>query len=67
MSTKKEENNQHKIHTGFRLSRTNYKLLEELENELGINKTSVINLILALIKNDKKVLVNLFKSAINSK
>ncbi|MEE4196702.1 MAG: hypothetical protein V2I54_03585 [Bacteroidales bacterium] len=65
MSTTKKENSQLKIHTGFRLSKTNYKLLEELENELGINKTSVINLILALIKNDKKVLVNLFRSAID--
>jgi len=66
MSPKKEENNQHKIYTEFRLSRTNYKLLEELENELGMNKTIVINLILALIKKDKSVFVDLFKSAIKN-
>ncbi|HKL09499.1 MAG TPA: hypothetical protein VJ896_12035 [Bacteroidales bacterium] len=65
MSTKNDDFIQHKIHTGFRLTKTNYKLLEELENELGINKTSVINMILSLIKKDKSILVELFKTAIN--
>ncbi len=64
MSTKNEDLVQHKIHTGFRLTKTNYKLLEELENELGINKTSVMNMILSLIKKDKSILVDLFKSAV---
>jgi len=53
-----------KIHTGFRLSKKNYQLLEDLEKDLGINKTSVINMILSLIKKDKSVLINLIKSAI---
>ncbi len=64
MSTKDSNNNELKIHTGFRLTKNNYKLLEDLENDLGINKTSVINMILSLIKKDKSILINLIKSAI---
>ena len=64
MSTKYRNNDELKIHTGFRLTKNNYKLLEDLENDLGINKTSVINMILSLIKKDKSVLINLIKSAI---
>ncbi|MFP4023016.1 MAG: hypothetical protein ACLFVR_00715 [Thiohalospira sp.] len=64
MSTVNNNLSQHKVHTGFRLTKTNYKLLEELEKDLGINKTSVINMILSLIKKDKTVLINLLKSAI---
>lgn len=58
------ENIDQKIHTGFRLSKKNYQLLEDLEKDLGINKTSVINMILSLIKKDKTILINLIKSAI---
>lgn len=64
MLVKNGGNEEQKIHTGFRLTKNNYKLLEELENELGINKTGVMNMILNLIKKDKSVLVNLIKSAI---
>jgi len=64
MSINTDENTDAKIHTGFRLTKNNYKLLEDLENELGINKTSVINMILSLIKKDKSILINLIKSAI---
>lgn len=64
MSVKKENTDQ-KVHTGFRLSKNNYKLLEELENDLGINKSGVINMILSLIKKDKSVLISLIKSAIS--
>ena len=64
MSTKYSNNDELKIHTGFRLTKNNYKLLEDLENDLGINKTSVINMILSLIKKDKSILINLIKSAI---
>jgi hypothetical protein len=65
MQGNKENSGEQKVHTGFRLSKNNYKLLEELENDLGINKTSVMNMILSLIKKDKSVLINLIKSAIN--
>ena len=64
MRENKNINTEEKIHTGFRLTKNNYKLLEELENDLGINKTSVMNMILNLIKKDKAVLIELIKSAI---
>ena len=64
MSVKNKDSAELKIHTGFRLTKNNYKLLEDLENDLGINKTSVINMILSLIKKDKSVLINLIKAAI---
>ncbi len=64
MQTNKNSGAELKIHTGFRLSKDNYELLEKLEKELGINKTSVVNMILSLIEKDKSVLVNLIESAI---
>ncbi len=64
MRENKNINTEEKIHTGFRLTKNNYKLLEELENDLGINKTSVMNMILNLIKKDKAVLIDLIRSAI---
>ncbi|MBW2998653.1 hypothetical protein KY321_03890 [Candidatus Woesearchaeota archaeon] len=64
MSSKNNDSADLKIHTGFRLSKNNYELLEDLENDLGITKTSVVNMILSLIKKDKSVLINLIKSAI---
>lgn len=60
----KGEISEQKIHTGFRLTKKNYQLLEDLENDLGINKTSVMNMILSLIKKDKSVIINMIKSAI---
>jgi len=65
MQGNKDNGSDSRVHTGFRLTQKNYKLLEELENDLGINKTSVINMILSLIKKDKSVLINLIKSAIS--
>ena len=65
MQANENDNNELKIHTGFRLTKNNYKLLEELEEDLGINKTGVINMILNLIKKDKSVLISLIKSALS--
>ncbi len=65
MSVKKEDSSEQKIHTGFRLTKPNYELLEDLEKDLGINKTSVMNMILYLIQKDKSVLIDLIKSAIS--
>lgn len=65
MQTNTDNSSDLKVHTGFRLTKDNYKLLEKLEKDLGINKTSVINMILSLIEKDKSVLINLIKSAIS--
>ena len=64
MQTNQKDYIELKIHTGFRLTKKNYTLLENLEKELGINKTSVVNMILSLIEKDKSILINLIKSAI---
>ncbi len=64
MQTNTKNSTELKVHTGFRLSKNNYKLLENLEKDLGINKTSVVNMILSLIEKDKSILINLIKSAI---
>lgn len=64
MSVKEKDTAQMKVHTGFRLTQNNYELLEDLEKDLGINKSSVVNMILSLIKKDKTVLANLIESAI---
>lgn len=64
MQTRSKNSAELKIHTGFRLTKENYRLLGILEKDLGINKTSVINMILSLIDKDKSVLINLIKSAI---
>jgi len=53
-----------KVHTGFRLTTENYKLLEKLEKDLGINKTGVVNMILTLIDKDKKVLVDMIDNSL---
>lgn len=65
MQINEKNNEELKVHTGFRLTKKNYILLEKLEGDLGINKTGVINMILSLIEKDKSVLVNLIKSAIS--
>jgi len=53
-----------KIPQGFRLSEENIKLLEDLENSFGINKTSIVDMILTLIRKDKNIIIKLIASAI---
>ena len=64
MQTNTKDSTDLRIHTGFRLTKKNYTLLENLEKDLGINKTSVVNMILSLIEKDKSVLIKLIQSAI---
>ncbi|MEA3504603.1 MAG: hypothetical protein U9R32_05335 [Bacteroidota bacterium] len=58
---------QNKIPQGFRLSQENIKLLEELETSFGINKTSIVDMILTLIRRDKRILISLISAAITKK
>ncbi|GEM_PF-713589 len=62
----KDDDKNLKIHTGFRLSAENYKLLEKLEIELGLNKTGIINMILTLINRDKMNLSKLIHDALKA-
>jgi len=54
-----------KIHTGFRLTPNNFKLLESLEKDMCINKTAIINMILSLINKDKSILIDLLRKSID--
>jgi len=53
-----------KIHTGFRLSKSNYDLLSYYQKVLGINKTSVLELLLTVAAKDKKMMLSLMKKAV---
>ncbi|OYT16889.1 MAG: hypothetical protein B7C24_05475 [Bacteroidetes bacterium 4572_77] len=53
-----------KIHTGFRLSKSNYDLLSYYEKTLGISKTSVIELVLTVAAKDKKMMLKLLQKAV---
>ena len=54
-----------KIHTGFRITKENHELLEFYEKNLGINRTSVLELILKISGHDKDMMLNLLKKAIS--
>jgi len=52
-----------KIHTGFRLSKSNHDLLTYYQKTLGISKTSVLELLLTVVAKDKKLMLNLMSKA----
>lgn len=54
-----------KIQTGFRISKNNHELLKYYEKQLGINRTSVLELILTVSGKDKKMMLSLLKKAIS--
>jgi hypothetical protein len=54
-----------KVHAGFRLTKKNIDLIKELENSLGINKTSVVDMILTMVGKDKEHFAKLIRKAIN--
>lgn len=53
-----------KVHTGFRLSKDNVKMIQRYENNLGINKTSVVDMILTVVRKDERLVLDLIKKAI---
>ncbi|NPD45201.1 MULTISPECIES: hypothetical protein [unclassified Lentimicrobium] len=55
---------QNKIATGFRLSPSNYKILEYYQKTLGISKTSVLELLLTVAAKDKKMMLKLLQKAV---
>lgn len=54
-----------KIHTGFRITKENHDLLKFYEKSLGLNRTSVLELILTVSGKDKKMMLTLLKKAIS--
>ena len=53
-----------KIHTGFRLSRQNIKFIEDTGNSLGLNKTSTLDMLITIIRNNPGTLTKLITRAI---
>jgi len=54
---------QNKIQTAFRLSKTNVDLLSYYQKNLGISRTSVLELLLTIIAKDKKLMLKLMAKA----
>ncbi|HAG17178.1 MAG TPA: hypothetical protein DCG69_11770 [Bacteroidales bacterium] len=54
-----------KIHTGFRITKENHELLSFYEKNLGISRTSVLELILTVSGKDKSMMLTLLKKAIS--
>lgn len=53
-----------KIHTGFRLSQSSHDLLSYYQKNLGISRTSALELLLTVAANDKQLILNLMKKAV---
>jgi len=58
------EKGKKKVLTGFRLSEENLKFIEETGGKLGINKTSVLDMLLTMIRKDKGMLTALIRKAL---
>lgn len=54
---------QNKIQTAFRLSKSNVDLLSYYQKNLGISRTSVLELLLTVIAKDKKLMLKLMSKA----
>lgn len=57
--------NNHKIHTGFRISKDNIKFIESTGQNLGLNKTAVVDMLITIIRKNPGTLQNLIQKAIN--
>ena len=54
-----------KVLTGFRLSESNAKFIEDTSKRLGLNKTSALDMLLTVMRKDKSVLNSLIQKALN--
>ncbi|WP_159520559.1 hypothetical protein [Sunxiuqinia indica] len=55
---------QKKILTGFRLSEGNVNFIEDTSKRLGLNKTSALDMLLTVVRKDKRLLTDLIKKAL---
>ncbi len=53
-----------KILTGFRLSEGNLKFIDETGEKLGMNRTSVLDMMLTVVRRDKGVLTDMIRKAL---
>lgn len=54
-----------KVHTGFRLSRQNIKFIEDTGKSLGLNKTSTLDMLITILRNNPKELTGLIIKSIS--
>lgn len=62
MSTK-----ENKIHTGFRLSKSNIDYIDDLGKSLGLTRTNIVDMMITLLRKDKSILISLIKNQISKK
>lgn len=55
---------QKKILTGFRLSEGNMSFIEDTGKRLGLNKTSALDMLLTIMRKDKRLVTELIKKAL---
>ena len=55
---------QKKILTGFRLSEGNVNFIEDTGKRLGLNRTSALDMLLTVVRKDKRLLTDLIKKAL---
>ncbi len=58
-------NKQKKILTGFRLTEGNVRFIEDTGKKLGINKTSVLDMMITIVRKDKQLLSGLIEKALD--
>ncbi len=58
---------EHKIHTGFRLSKQNVKFIEDTGSSLGLNKTGMLDLLLTVIRKNPAILSDMITKAITKR
>ncbi len=56
---------QKKVLTGFRLSEGNVRFIEDTGRKLGINKTSVLDMMITVVRKDKRLLSGLIEKALD--
>lgn len=56
---------QKKVLTGFRLSEGNVRFIEDTGRKLGINKTSVLDMMITVVRKDKSLLSGLIEKALD--
>ena len=53
-----------KVLTAFRLSEGNLKFIDETGLKLGMNRTSVLDMLLTVVKRDKALLTEMIRQAL---
>lgn len=56
---------QKKVLTGFRLSEGNVRFIEDTGKKLGLNKTSVLDMMITVVRKDKSLFSGLIERALD--